>query len=457
MKILHYALGFPPFRTGGMTKYCLDLMAEQLKCGHEVGMLWPGTIRKYDYAINIKKAKSEEIGYGIKCESYEIINPLPVSLLNGIKDIDAFTQCKDESIFYSFLKENKIEVIHIHTLMGLPKECIDVAKKLNIRLIYTTHDYYGLCPKWGLMCEGKVCDDDNDCKKCVKCNETSLSLSKIKILQSNLYKCLKNSKIVSLLRKKHNDSLYKDSSKKVNILVENYTDEIVKKAEQYKTLRQFYIEMLQRMDIIHFNSSNTEKIFKRYFCTEKNGRVLSITHSSIKDGRKIRNYEGKLNLGYLGPITEHKGFYALKQVCDNLNSKYEEKFNLHIFADYGGNEPYMVKHKPYKYDELSNVMDAIDILIVPSLWNETFGFTVLEALSYGVPVIVSKNVGAKDLINPNKSGIIFDNNIEELKKVIIDLFDDLEQKLKKMNNYIVIQQNIKTIKEHVQEVIKYYK
>ena len=29
MRILHYALGFPPWRTGGLTKYCVDLMLTQ--------------------------------------------------------------------------------------------------------------------------------------------------------------------------------------------------------------------------------------------------------------------------------------------------------------------------------------------------------------------------------------------------------------------------------------------
>ena len=42
MRILHYALGFPPYRSGGLTKWCVDLMVQQAKEGHEVAMLWPG-------------------------------------------------------------------------------------------------------------------------------------------------------------------------------------------------------------------------------------------------------------------------------------------------------------------------------------------------------------------------------------------------------------------------------
>ena len=45
MKILHYSLGFPPYRTGGLTKYCIDLMLTQNEQGFETALLWPGRIR----------------------------------------------------------------------------------------------------------------------------------------------------------------------------------------------------------------------------------------------------------------------------------------------------------------------------------------------------------------------------------------------------------------------------
>lgn len=44
MRILHYGLGFPPSRTGGMVRYTLDLMKEQLKQGEQVFYLYPGRI-----------------------------------------------------------------------------------------------------------------------------------------------------------------------------------------------------------------------------------------------------------------------------------------------------------------------------------------------------------------------------------------------------------------------------
>ena len=55
MNILHYFLGFPPYRTGGMTKYCFDLMNSQIDNGDIVSALWPGRMRYISKDIKIEK------------------------------------------------------------------------------------------------------------------------------------------------------------------------------------------------------------------------------------------------------------------------------------------------------------------------------------------------------------------------------------------------------------------
>ena len=61
MRILHYSLGFPPYRTGGLTKFCLDLMIEQKNEGDEVALLWPGQMGFIDKIISFHpKAQLKE-------------------------------------------------------------------------------------------------------------------------------------------------------------------------------------------------------------------------------------------------------------------------------------------------------------------------------------------------------------------------------------------------------------
>ena len=153
MRILHYFLGFPPYRTGGLTKYAYDLMCAQVDKGDEVSALWPGKMEivKHDPKI----AKQEAI-HGI--HNYELVNPLPVPLDEGIRETDAFTEACDIKVYIEFLEKINPEVIHIHTLMGLHREFIRAAKALKIRMLFTSHDYFGLCPKVTLYKENEACD-----------------------------------------------------------------------------------------------------------------------------------------------------------------------------------------------------------------------------------------------------------------------------------------------------------
>lgn len=96
--------------------------------------------------------------------------------------------------------------------------------------------------------------------------------------------------------------------------------------------------------------------------------------------------------------------------------------------------PYMEVHPRYAYEELTKIFEQTDVLVTPSIWFETFGFTVLEALSYGVPVVISGTVGAKDIL-VDGAGIVVDNlTPDRLCDTLINL---TTADLKKMNEIIV--------------------
>ena len=91
-------------------------------------------------------------------------------------------------------------------------------------------------------------------------------------------------------------------------------------------------------------------------------------------------------------------------------------------------------HDRYNYNELEKIFNETDVLLVPSILYETFGFTALESLSFGVPVIVSDTVGAQDILQ-DKFGIVVKNLTKKNLKEVFDklTFDDLRQ----MNEAIV--------------------
>ena len=92
----------------------------------------------------------------------------------------------------------------------------------------------------------------------------------------------------------------------------------------------------------------------------------------------------------------------------------------------------MKVHERYVYDELNEIFEITDLLVAPSIWFETFGYVVLEALSFGVPVLVSGNVGAKDII-PEGGGIVIDSiSLETLCAVIRNLTPECLSRMNKV-------------------------
>ena len=391
MKILHYFLGFPPYRTGGLTKYSFDLMKAQIDNGDAVLALWPGEIKSLGGKADIRyRGQVDGI---INCE---MINPLPVSLDEGIKEVEAFTAACDANVFFEFLEKESPDAIHIHTLMGLYKEFVDAAKKLKIRMVFTTHDYFGICPKVTMYKSQAACDNDHACADCVACNESALSLKKIQLMQSPLYRKMKNSTVVKALRKSHRSTFFAEEEMAAageNVAV------CQEAADKYQKLRKYYIDILSQIDMIHFNSSVTEAVYTKYF-KPINSKIVSITHKDIVDRRQSESVESDiLRISYLAPAKPFKGFSVLKKALDDLWESGNHSFEVKIFTPVENPSPYMkIKEDGYQYQELAQIFSETDVLLAPSVWYETFGFTVLEALSYGVPVIVSDHVGAKDIV-----------------------------------------------------------
>ncbi|WP_349671675.1 glycosyltransferase [Lacrimispora sp.] len=416
MKILHYFLGFPPYRTGGLTKYSMDLMNAQIERGNIVIALWPGTMKKLTKNISIQQNKSVN-----KIINFELINPLPVSLDEGIVKFDAYMQSCDENIFVEFLKKISPDVIHIHTLMGLYREFVYAANKLNIKTVFTTHDYFGICSKVTLYKNGCACENDNNCFDCIACNESALSLKKIRVMQSPLYRKLKDFVLVKKLRRNHRKKFFSEKE----LLEKKDNDKIKNQAENYQKLRLYYIDILTHIDVIHYNSTLTKDVFER-FLIPKDSKIISITHKDISDNRRSKKTKSHiLRLTCLAPTKAFKGFTVMKTALDELWENGNHSFELKLFDQVQNPSPYMkIKENGYNYNELPQILAETDLVLAPSVWYETFGFTVLEAISYGVPVIISNNIGAKDIIG-NGGIVVQAGSVQSLKDTISSLNDEI--------------------------------
>lgn len=438
MKILHYTVGLGENRGGGLTKYVDDLAACQSK-DNSVMILYPGEYNLLSSKVWIKREKDKQ---GVHV--YSIINPLSLPMLFGLKDQEYLTKHTPISVWKNFLEENNVEVIHIHTMIGLYEEFIDAANELNIPTIYTTHDCFGLCPKQTYVYHNHKCKNWNSCVDCPECNKYAFSRKKTIIIHSKLFCKLRKNKLFLKIKASAKKKIEKTNDGAERIPVNDLSF--------YKELKYKYANAFSKIDWFHFNSSVTERVFHRELPSLK-GEIINISHMDVKDHRKEKKFESeKIRITYLGPATVVKGFDWLIETLDNVSLS-NNNFFLNIYTYAPLERSYLKKHGDrYDYSQLENIMDESDILVAPSVCYETFGFTVLEALSYGVPVIVSESVGAKDLIQDERNGFIV--NEKNFQDILLKILSDRDC-LKVMNRNI-LEDTFETFDEHCHKILLMY-
>ena len=175
-------------RSGGLTKYACSLMSTQAQLGQCVSAIWPGNRFPFSKKMSIRPMMAQ----GDIC-CFEIKNALPLPLLYGIKTPNLFQTSEKLgfSSFNRFFSENKFDVLHVHSLMGMPLSFLLAAKKNGVKIVYTSHDYFGLCPRVNFIdSQGNVCEDASP-ESCLHCNKNAKSIWYLWVRNSCLLLILK--------------------------------------------------------------------------------------------------------------------------------------------------------------------------------------------------------------------------------------------------------------------------
>lgn len=120
---------------------------------------------------------------------------------------------------------------------------------------------------------------------------------------------------------------------------------------------------------------------------------------AIRAFQDILKYQKNIHLIICG-----EGSNSQKNKLINLINKLNLSSNIHIL-------PFNINVESY-YSEA-------DIVIIPSLSMESFGYTAIEAMSFKIPVIASNIGGLKEIIINNESGFLVKpkDHIEFSKKI----------------------------------------
>lgn len=444
MNILHYTLGLLPYRSGGLTKYSSDLMtAQSSKKEDHVSLLYPGDFSLFTRKRHIIKNKP----YG-KVDVYEIKNSSIVPLLYGIRFPTSIIQDKNilsTEKLQEFYNQIQPDIFHIHTLMGLPYELLVFLKEKSVKIVFSTHDYFGLCPKVNFIDYlGNVCNEPSP-YKCARCNSDA---------PNNVFLRIRNFKCLSRLKKHVSRQPLPTPQKNQPVSCDNSF-----KATEYEELTKYYANIYALIDMFHFNSSVSQQIYTSFISRISRSVILPISHATLVDKRAEKHFNPSLiRFGFIGNLSVYKGFPIIKNVLMKLKKEKFDNWKLYAWGSQNGIDKdcnRILYSGKYTSNQLSDIFSDMDLLIVPSLCYETFGLVVLEALSHGVPVLVSSTVGAKDIVKKYAPNFIFDTPdslVDKLREVL-----NTPRILEDYNKVIINKKEDFSFDKHVNKISMLYR
>jgi len=278
---------------------------------------------------------------------------------------------KAKENFRKLIREFKPDVVHFHNIYHqLSYSLVDVVHEEEIPSVMTLHDYKLISPNYNLFHHGKIGEE---------------------CLGGKYYQCfLKN-------------------------CLENLSWSFV-------AVLEVYYRKFRKIDMYINMYISPSKFLKNKFIENGFiGKSIRVLHNPVKNIEIKKNSYGE-DVLYFGRLSKEKGVDVLLQ-----SAKYTPKIK-YLIAGSGPEKENLqkfVKDNKIKNveflgflakDELNKEIKKARLVIVPSIWYEVFGLSVVEALSCS-KVVLGSNLGAIPELLP-KELLFKPNNPKDLAKSV---------------------------------------
>ncbi len=344
MKVLKIAHGVYPFGNAGVEVYTSQLAKFLVMRGHQVLALVPGRLRDGN-----KKSTNFEIGF------------LPdVSRGRFRGDLNSEDSVRVLEDLDRKIGEFRPDMIHLHHAIAAGSGVLDYLDRKGIPFAVTLHDYWFLCPGAARKCGGS----------CLKCAAGCLGVSPVR------FPAFAAAAVFCFKRRQRNLFMLKKIKAPLVVL-----------------------------------SRFTRSVFMNYGLPENRFRHIS---GGVETGMFMppAQSSGKFpRVGYLGAIYREKGIEVLLEAARRMGPGF--RVFLHGPASAGYMAELEKKYAglyetrgAYGYADLPGVMAGLDVVVLPSLLDETYGLAVQEALAAGKIVVVSDRGALPERIKNGENGFV---------------------------------------------------
>lgn len=214
-----------------------------------------------------------------------------------------------------------------------------------------------------------------------------------------------------------------------------------------KLLKPYIRFILEKADAVICLSAHWKKYYSETFRLKRLVVVNNVMEEAVRMERAERN--GTVNLLFLGHITEKKGVYDLLKVLASDKESFKHKVSFTIggigdvdklhkaIAEHGFNGD--VRFAGWvSGNKKAELLNNCDVYVLPS-YNEGLPISVLEAMSYGKPVISTQVGGIPEIVKPGFNGWLFKpGDHEALRTIIREAIQDRTRLEQYGNNALLI-------------------
>lgn len=289
-------------------------------------------------------------------------------------------EVKDEKIveiYEQYLDKIDPDIVNFHNFIGLSFGIVKPTTERAIKTIFTPYNYHPIDPKLYMFTD--------DLKKWG--NTEFFTYSDVPDID-----------------RKHD--LYEE---RINVARDsvNACDMVLAVSDRQKEIYEefgIYKELIYKVNQIHDNLDVISK-------------------------RSSREVHKPIKIGFIGAVIPQKGIQSLIAACSQID---RQDLELHIYGYC--NDEYrellqsikteceIVFHGAYDKNQLNDIANKLDLMVVPSIWEDCAPFVVQESLAMGLPVIGSDLGGISDFVEDGYNGIIYDHsNSIELRDILLDM------------------------------------
>ena len=423
MKILLVINGYPPRYIGGSEVYTQTLALALHNAGCTVSIL---TREENPFLPD----------YHIRSEVDSLCNDIPIYLMNHARSNARFQNDAIDDIFKGILEHIKPDIVHFGHLNRLSIGLTEIAKQSGLKVVFTLHDFWMMCPRgqflqWGLTKDEPwaLCDGQNDTKCANKCFNRFVEGLDFERELLKWVDWVGNRMAAS-----------KASCDAVDLFI-----------APSRYLQQRFIDEFEL---------DSDKI-----------KILDYGFDLSRLQERTRDLESQFVFGYIGRHHPSKGIHLLIDAFCQL----EDDALLRIWGRPQGQLTQSLKRRAKNYsresqriewlpeynneDIVKDVFNRCDCIVVPSIWDENSPLVIHEAQQCRVPVITAAHGGMGEYVRDGVNGITFkhrDTNClqDAMHRAITEPTSTAELGCK---GYLYSNDGIIQSKEkHASEIIRYY-